>query len=1244
MPRRSRTMKKSKRFRNAGYRLHLDRLIASGGKSIRTIKFPLENCSNGDLKASIGEKIKHDYERLYGPLNLSSYINNPNRYSLLDFWIDLLKCGAIMKHSSAKLLKDLRIMSGEQDQIDIQIQTAIKETSPSFFKDIDFKKLKDEIIIRSDIRPTKKRFDIFNGQASEVDTSRWNNLLLKNLRGKSKQEQDGYLLQELGIDKRLYHIDSKNSFYLLPDISFDNQDSSVDTMLEQIENHLQSKLGNHYKKIEEYIGISDSQSGLSMVFGKVFDMLFNNQIDEIIKIFNNHSASIWQGKEDKLRERLTYLSEKAQVLGYPKMAKKWADYRTDFGGKIQSWISNGLRQDSVIKEHLFGKKNEDDQYVRAGTGHHGEIKSIKQDLITHFDELNNGTISESDQAKTEAIKANVEMMLRILKDEVDFDQKIEISSLDDYRSLLSQLRNDLNYIYQQEWFVESNLSKKERADEVYKSLFKELPKVPSFLGNVKTQEDGVYDKYLKSLERLKTGINFIETKVNSLDYSSHRQISDNDINKEKLLRTLQTLLIRYTNSKNSTIGRQIIAKSLSKFTDYDLGQTNMTNFKDYIFRSKRSRVRGGTEIKINPHLGRIEEQFQVLIEALRVNWGKYGSVEYLHDWVVLIEIEKIRFGLIVYVIDDLSPLSRVLMDDKLQTSFVKIATILNRYKPSVRSHRDVLGSVVQQAIFSELKGTISKMTTGQIINRYTVQVIDSEKKFPLISDIKCGNIRLGKKLSEKGREKYYISFSGHNDSQSDQEVKLNCHKKKVISKKNFKEESYYKNELLEIRTSKYQLQFLDNSFRSSDSNAKDRWADFEIKILSPSFIFEEVYDITWSDSSDCPTLKLSSDKQPRLFVSMPFEFQPKTKNNSLDNQKFLGVDIGEYGVATYLLDRQNYSDHKPETSFIYEKALRKIREGIGNNKSNQRLGTFSIPSTYVKLLRDNATNSIRNRIHEICVRRQANPVYEREVSHFESGSGKISKIYNSIKQSDVWDGTGANNLNKKLTWGDIKSNIGRNTGAYATSYICSQCQKSIYGFIDRSDYKTNYKVSEDVWSSSKKLDAAGKQYKHSLIVKLDLIEDKALAYIEQYSDNEQPRPMVGSNLKGKDAQKYIKKFTRPPLSVVLRRYPSLQETFNQSADDRQTAKDSFKDKSGSQAIFVCPFCEHIADADIQAAMWIALKGNLDWLADKKNLEFDQQLSKRWRGVDSKQSIKTMGRFAQENKIQPVGLNLKTRLS
>ena len=380
-------MTKNRNKRLAGYRLHLKRLSLSNSPSIRTVKFPL-GVSEGEqivldsASKNLATRIKRDYERLYGPLNISTYDLNPNIYSLKDFWLDMLKAGAVMKHNEAKLINDLRFISGEAGEIDRKQQQLIKSKNSEFYSLIDFRAFKEEIILGKEIRTTKNRLHFFKEENEK--TEKLEAEILMATKGKSREEQRIYWSTNYGINKNLYDSKTpKTTFYLLPEIKFNSQEELEPIVIvNRLNQYWDNKYGRDVK-VEEYIGISDSQGGLSQAFGKVFDLLLADKISELKDMLLGLS-NIWCGQEAELERRLQYLSTCAKKLGKPQLVNSWSDYRTDFGGKVQSWLSNGLRQDGIIKDHLFGKKpetaisdNKEDittNHQRGETGHYGDIK------------------------------------------------------------------------------------------------------------------------------------------------------------------------------------------------------------------------------------------------------------------------------------------------------------------------------------------------------------------------------------------------------------------------------------------------------------------------------------------------------------------------------------------------------------------------------------------------------------------------------------------------------------------------------------------------------------------------------------------------------------------------------------------------------------------------------------------------------------------------------------------------------
>ena len=118
-------LKKNKHL--TGYRLHNRRFRFSKKQGMRTIKFPLgvwnskqKEIVMGDIEKDFAQKIKHDYIKLYGPLNLADYVDNQTRdvYSYKDFWVDLLRAGAVLKHTESKMLNDISVVEKRDEKLD----------------------------------------------------------------------------------------------------------------------------------------------------------------------------------------------------------------------------------------------------------------------------------------------------------------------------------------------------------------------------------------------------------------------------------------------------------------------------------------------------------------------------------------------------------------------------------------------------------------------------------------------------------------------------------------------------------------------------------------------------------------------------------------------------------------------------------------------------------------------------------------------------------------------------------------------------------------------------------------------------------------------------------------------------------------------------------------------------------------------------------------------------------------------
>ena len=1233
-----------------GYRLHGQRLAFSSKRAIRTIKFPLGRWDEGNnailLEGDVLDfagKIKYDYNHLYGSLNITTYKefekSGNSLYSLKDFWVDCLRAGMIMRPTNMKLSNDLRIYDGSIQDLDKKQRGILNK---DFLKIIDFEKFKHEFILQGSKRFNKKTteqslFNKIKGCINENNikeekkgvnglspvAQNYCDKISKDLLGliKNKGDQEKYW-KSYGVDRNIYNSDSSGStFYLFPSLKFDKS-LPVYKCIERIYDWTgEHNFGN--QDIKEFVGISSDAGGLSQIFNVRFRELCSGDIKSIKKLLFSVNAKIWYGKDKELEERLKWLSGKAKLLGEPKAVKNWDEYRTDFGGKISSWLSNTLGQQEKIYNILFAHK-ELKRNPKTKQSKQKLVDGQMEELLKVEKELKEGGYDEDglQNRKESVINAIKEMCLTLKNIEKIYkrDNKIDEDLLLDYREQLSNLRTNLNFLYQKKYGdVELDIKQqknKKSVEKMYPKLFKEVPRTHAFLGEVKIKEGGVYDKYFESYKRVKCGIDlFISIDKKKFNIRLHE--NDKVEFEEKFRKVLENLLSLHKRT-NSEIGRQILKKCLDYFIDQSSKNISRIDSQyNYIWRSNKAREKRGEKIQLKYQ--KLSGQQEKLFDLLRINWDKYENCVCINEWLDFIEIQKIKIGFLSFVYD--ISLVEDLFTDKIKNHFPKVGVIGQRYE---KKTSDSVNSVLQQAIFSEFRGTVSKMSTEAFITRYVIQPMYSETKYPIVTECK----KYGEKRT-KG-QKYYINFN-KNESVSDKS-ELSRLSGKQIKAGVFKKINISTDSLANIISSKYNLQFLDNSMSGS-------WKDLSPSVFSYSFIYEEQVKIKWT--VDGPEFSVAGK---RLFVSIPFELgyvKSDARNLELVRRNvFLGIDIGEYGIAMYVLKSKSMSLPLFKY-FLYEPVLRKIREGIKTNVTRQRFGTFSIPNTNVARVRNNAITKIRNRIHDIVIRFNARPIYEKEVSAFESGSGKISKIYHSIKKSDTYGAINADTEVQELVWGGKPKQIGKDVSAYATSYMCSHCYKSIYALITKDDYKKEYKVLEVSKPLESKL--SGKKQKKNHIVLFDINGENVHGYIDGNSIDMKK----GEHLNGKTVQVAVKKYARPPLKILLENTKSLKDDFETKVSGKSLKEkiEIFERVRGSQSIFRCPFCNKLSDADIQAAMWIALKGYLNMYVSSNKEEQqewkDLGIEKGWNAESLKEKLAFLMNFARENKIPPIEMDFNT---
>ncbi|RME30414.1 hypothetical protein D6792_00950, partial [Candidatus Parcubacteria bacterium] len=406
--------------------------------------------------------------------------------------------------------------------------------------------------------------------------------------------------------------------------------------------------------------------------------------------------------------------------------------------------------------------------------------------------------------------------------------------------------------------------------------------------------------------------------------------------------------------------------------------------------------------------------------------------------------------------------------------------------------------------------------------------------------------------------------------------------------------------VLPIRTHRrVQLQFLDRLVRHTRA---PRHHQYLIQLQEPSLIAEAVvpYRFQYEQLKEVVGRKaplteleqwgyhqMGEPEKRRLFYALPITIAHGGKapaKGSKGALRVVGVDVGEYGVAWVVLrGEEGAKDAEPTTLALHSMgfessgALRKIRDRYEEIQARQQRSDFSERTTKVARVREQAITALRNKLHDVLLRhRDGKIVYEYNISAFETGSQRVVRIYDSVKRADV-DLKAQGKLSPRHLWGDkVAAPLpGAQLGAAHSSYLCSHCCRGVH-------QKGNGATVRAVrWSS-----LGGKRTEQ--IVELDWKGDIVLGYVEGKALS------PGDTLSFSEAQRAARAYARPPIVKENGATITLTDRGDEVARQLGIAADDlirFAAARGNSSVFVCPFadCGHIADADAQAALWMALR-------------------------------------------------------
>ena len=1236
-----------------GYSLHISRLGYIGDTAVmRTFKFPLVKAlppkkkkDFSNVPQELVEAIIHDDLYLRGPSNPVDYVRyivkkEKTIYTLVDFWLDSLLIGVVFQPSTAKLI-DFVTTFRDGKSIYSRVFEAADERIKRFF---DTTKFIDEVITKGEIRANRTRTSFVNA---------WQKLLRKDLTDDEKAQaeeiinkiaddlfegerlkssyigqeaQNKYWLESWGLDKASVGVDFDLSAFVIPEIALDFQTLVVDEtnvieIFEDIYSVREKLLLERFAPIQSLsedekdkktkdlisslLGLSDNFNALSNYFSDFLKLLQKGEIETILERFKKISPNEEWGR---IKDSLGWLADKVKYLEDPQLpgVTGWHDYRSLLGGRLQSWYSN----------HIKRKDEQKEQIEKLLTSFGNIQKFINFEDHTPPEDIDEQVLEQ----RREGILNTIERIKQLVETEDVYNDKKAYAALVE---LVNDLRYQLNLFYQAYYKEEA---KESPGDHPLLKDFWNLRiyKPRSFYGYA--QREKVAKLVKNTIPTIKSGITIVNTLIPKLletvDWQKVTEEKERNTIREDagIRRLLRLILNKYKDKAVNTsefrefyrdILLQHIADTVSIKGPDGSVETKPINKTDVFEKDKYLVYKSAystsplkeVDLAVTDYVDATKEIIMKLIDQL----NRYDTQSLLNnpklllDWVETAKIVVAR--LIRWNKNEEFDLEEYSLIPQNLRFFERAHLYLEKLNISKMPHNE-FAKFVNSYIMSDFKGSATVFSKRRIRVRYIVQPVGSEEKYPLFVEKKNGEIVDVDELQTNRKEILKdILFKIGIPSKD-----VSNHRITMFKKKEWKN-TLKRVDGLVINTSYYQLQWVERLIYKPQ-----HWQDFEITTAEPSLIVEQRYRIKWNLEEELPEFRLEKDKKPVLYYTLPFKIAPQTEKeqrvkifraslkNEPQNYHFLGADIGEYGIAWIIIkvDEDKKQIIVKDYGFIYDPRIKRIQEHFKEIQQKARLGEFLEESTVVAYLRENAIGYLRNRLHDKLTKYKGHIIYESNISAFEAGSGRVTKIYDSVKRPDVGNHPDATRdvyaqLIKHI-WGiergGKKYAPGWQVGASGTSYTCISCGRNVY----------DINTSGSLWKIK---DREGN------IVTFSNGIVEILGYTEASLD-------PNKEYKTKDIFKYIKSFARPPLATWVEddkengennkentnnpkpkskgRWEIRSETIKKFVIDRGVLSKEqvikMRQHRGNSALFVCPYadCLAVADADIQAAFNIALRG------------------------------------------------------
>ncbi|MCS7092389.1 MAG: type V CRISPR-associated protein Cas12d [Patescibacteria group bacterium] len=1188
-----------------GYKVHKERILLSGGKIIRSIKYPIKPFSESPETINLEklkDKIINDDLKIRGDMNLNDYLEytskNNQPYTIFDFWIDSLKAGVIWQPDS-KLLLDL--VNSPFEQIWQKVDQRIK----GFF---DKEKIKP-LILQNEIRKTEttnkysfrkkiasylkaeyyheekypsKDYKILSPQAEGVVDFITNSFFDENgeLKLYGKENQEKFWLENFGIDKNIIESSKPRgelkyiTFTIVPELVCINQDCSLEELVDKRQEWLKNQ-NQEEDKLAKILGLTNNFNGFSNYFGKALKSLKEDKIQDIFDAISFIQPPLHE-KRDLVLSALAFLSDKARKLGDPLHTDSWENYRGFFGGKLQSWFSNHQKR----KKEL-----------------HKQTENFKDSIEKARSYLNTNSFPKEAQEEIELINTLLDRLEKFLSKGIKNEDNYQI-----FDSLLSSLKRLLNFSYQA--YIQNEEEKEDEEISVNRSrhfsgLYEKIYKPVTFFGKAirKRNKKIVY----KTIPILESGIETLTSLISSLskDFSpkeTFEKVKKKQETEETVYRKCLNFFWRkYTDkSVNSSVFRdqyiKIISSEAKSPTLQDIEKKK--NHKKYTFYRSAYATGSVSQIEIN------SENYLESFEKLTLDMIRY-LLEF--DKAKLLNDPKILLDWIELAKTTISHLIRFNTQDEFSTSNLDLknfekANLYTELFSLEIAKKSEFSFIVQSLVLSEIKGAATLYSKKEYVAQYSTQVIGSNEKFKLFYKPSDQQIQLSQNLANSQptsperkmlmRPHLYLVDTSHLVDTTKTKKGLSPNALR-LDKESFEPVFISEEDMKEtfrLSSSPYQLQFLDKYLYRPKG-----WENVNITLSEWNFIVEKRYEINWDLGNKLPVLtpakiKNKSGKKwvERVYLSIPFKLSASKKNNQTSkleeiakddssriNYPLLGIDVGEYGLAYALTFIQDSKIDIIETGFIEDQNIANIKDEFAKIQQKAKEGAFDEEDNTVSLVRENAIGALRNKVHAIAIKcGGCSIIYEGSISNFETGSGRTTKIYDSVKRADTEFESEADKSIHNHVWGKSTKYIGRALSAHASSYTCIKCARSLY------------QVTEENLENTQIVSRTGN------IATISTPLGEIYGYT-QNKEHQQGYTFKKTKKGLSEFRKMVKEFARPP---VTQNSEALPEYIRENKEKIE----NFKKRRGNSSLFVCPFvgCGFVADADIQAALIMAIRGYL----------------------------------------------------